>query len=207
MKQNLMKIPLFAQMEYVLERKKYFKLMGAFDLLSTLFEVEQFKTKETIFRAGDPGDKLYVVCEGCVRISSCDTPNGKELTLNLLTKDKVFGEIALLKETTRTATANAFESSILLSITREKFASLLEVFPRFEEIMLPILEERTGNTLKLLPPFDKLDKKRRNMVGQMSQFTSFMTGMTVVKENDRCDGLFLLVEGAVKVRSWCMRNE
>jgi CRP-like cAMP-binding protein len=199
MKQNLMKIPLFAQMEHMLERKKYFKLMGAFDLLSTLFEVEQFKKKEAIFKAGDPGDKFYVVCEGCVRISSSDTPNGKELTLNLLTKDKVFGEIALLKETTRTATASAFEPTILLSITREKFESLLEVFPRFEEIMLPVLEERTGNTLKLLPPFDKLDKKRRNMVGQMSQFTSYMTGMTVVKENDKYNGLFLLVEGTVKV--------
>ena len=65
--------------------------------------------------------------------------------------------------------------------------------------MLPVLEERTGNTLKLLPPFDKLDKKRRNMVGQMSQFTSYMTGMTVVKENDKYNGLFLLVEGTVKV--------
>ena len=69
MKQNLMKIPLFAQMELLLERKKYFKLLGAFDLLSTLFEVEQFKKKDIIFKAGDNGEKLYVLCEGCVKIT------------------------------------------------------------------------------------------------------------------------------------------
>jgi len=117
----------------------------------------------------------------------------------MLTKNEVFGEIALLEETTRTATASAFESVILLSITREKFASLLEVFPKFEEVMAPLLKERTGNTLKLIPFFKKVDKKRRSLIGQMSRFTSFLTGMTVLKEKDRYDGLYIIVEGTVKV--------
>ena len=105
MKQNLMKIPIFAQMEMVLESKKYFKVLGAFDLLSTLFEVETFAAKETLFTAGEPGEKFYVVCEGCIRISSKDVKEGKDVTLSMCTKDNVFGEIALLEETTRTATA------------------------------------------------------------------------------------------------------
>ena len=63
LKQNLLAIPIFAQMKETLEQKKYFKLLGAFDLLSTLFELESVKAKELIFNEGDAGDKFYVVCE------------------------------------------------------------------------------------------------------------------------------------------------
>ena len=201
MKQNLVKIPLFAQMEILLEEKKYFKLLGAFDLLSTLFDLETFQKKDVLFHAGDVGEKLYVVCEGCVRISSTDTPDGKELTLNMLTKNEVFGEIALLEETTRTAKASAFENSMVLSITREKFSSLLEVFPVFEEIIQPLLTERTANTLKLVPLFSKLDKSVRNLVGHLCRFTSFFSGMTIFEEGSISEGFFILIEGTVSVTS------
>ena len=175
--------------------------MPAFDLLSTLFEVETYKAKDLIFCAGDQGEKFYVVCEGCVKITSKDVKEGKETTLSMLTKDTVFGEIALLEETTRTATALAFEPCLLLSTTREKFNSLLDVFPKFGEIMKPLLADRTSNTLKHVSFFKNLSKESRTQVGHMTQFTSYLTGMTVVKEGDRDDGLYILVEGTIRVTS------
>ncbi|GMH54148.1 hypothetical protein TrST_g5767 [Triparma strigata] len=201
MKQNLMKIPIFAQMEMVLESKKYFKVLGAFDLLSTLFEVETFAAKETLFTAGEPGEKFYVVCEGCIRISSKDVKEGKDVTLSMCTKDNVFGEIALLEETTRTATAISFEPTITLSITREKFASLLEVFPEFSEVITPLLKQRTSNTLRHVPFFSSLGIEKVSLIGQMVQFTSYLRGMKIVKEGDRDDGIYILIEGSIRVLS------
>jgi len=164
-----MKIPMFAQMEKILEQKKMFKVMGVFDLLSTLFEMESFEMKEVLFKAGEVGDKLFVVVEGCIKINSKDVANGKEVTIAMLTKNQVFGEIALLEETTRTATAIAFEPSLVLSINQEKFASLTQVFPEFYDVMEPLLRDRTSNTLKTVPLFADLKKEQRDLISEMLQ--------------------------------------
>jgi CRP-like cAMP-binding protein len=197
LKNNILKIPFFAQMENILQSKKYFKVLGVFDLLSTLFDMETFKAKELIFKEGDIGEKFFVVCEGCVRIS-CKDPSQKEITLNMLTKNEVFGEIALLGETTRTATARAFESTLALSITRDRFESLFRVFPNFEEIMRPLLEIRTANTIKAVPFFSNLSKEKREMIGQLFSFCSFPAGMTIVNEGDDSTGIYMSLEGKVQ---------
>jgi len=198
LKQNLLAIPIFAQMKSILEEKKYFKLLGAFDLLSTIFELESVDAKEIIFSEGDPGDKFYVVCEGCVRISSKGGAE-KDLTLSMLTKNDVFGEISLLEDTTRTATARAFESSLLLSITGERFRSLFNVFPFLEGIMSPLLRDRTANSLKQISFFNELEEEKRKLVGQMLTFNSYPAGMEIVKEGDLDNGLYFLMEGEIMI--------
>ena len=50
LKQNLLAIPFFARLKKLLETKKTFKMLGAFDLLSTLFEMESLNDKETLFK-------------------------------------------------------------------------------------------------------------------------------------------------------------
>ena len=119
----------------------------------------------------------------------------------MLTKNDVFGEISLLEDTTRTATARAFEPSLILSITGERFRSLFGVFPNFEEIMSPLLRDRTANSLKQIPFFNDLDKKKRELVGEMLTFNSFPAGMTILKEGDLDNGLYFIMEGEIKVSS------
>ena len=169
LKQNLLAIPFFAQLQQQLEKKKMFKVLGAFDLLSTLFEVDAVDAKTTIFKAGDIGDKLYIICEGCVRISSEDS-DGNNFMLAMLTKNDVFGEIALLEHTNRTATARAFEPSLLLTITKKKFDKLYDVFPEFCDTMKPLLAHRTANTLKNVDIFCKLEIEKRELLGGLMEF-------------------------------------
>ena len=196
LKQNLLTIPFFAQLRDRLEQKKIFKVLGAFDLLSTLFEVEAVDNKSVIFNVGDVATKFYVICEGCVRISTVRADT--DFMLNMLKKNDVFGEIALLEGTTRTATARAFEPSLLLSITKAKFQKLLQVFPALRDVMEPLLRIRTANTLKKVVGFKNLTADKKEIIGGMMTFRNFNAGEVMCREGALGGGLFVLITGRVQ---------
>ncbi|GMH54872.1 hypothetical protein TL16_g01772 [Triparma laevis f. inornata] len=196
LKQNLLAIPFFAQLKKILENKKTFKVLGAFDLLSTLFELENLGNKQTLFKEGDSADKFYVICEGCIRIS-CHDADGNDFMLGMLKKNDVFGEIGLIEHTKRTATARSFEPSLLLSITKEKFDKLFEVFPEFRAVMEPVLAHRTAVTLKRFAVFDKLSKDKLELLGGLMTFVDFEPGETIQKEGAFDASLYIVVSGTV----------
>src|SRR3954463_1776705 len=84
--------------------------------------------EEVLFLKGDPGDALYAVRRGQIRIAT-GTRSGKRLTLNLLGPGDVFGEVALLDGRPRTADAVAVEQTELFMVWRRDFLDLLEGRP------------------------------------------------------------------------------
>jgi CRP-like cAMP-binding protein len=77
-----------------------------------------------IFQYGDPGDKLFIILEGKVRISREVAGMGEE-ALAVLGPGQVFGEMALLDEFPRSADARAHERCRLVVITKDAFEDLL----------------------------------------------------------------------------------
>ena len=59
-RQNLETIPFFHFVQKRMKAKE-FNFFGALDLLGSLFVYEGFKSREVIFKEGDPGDKFYIV--------------------------------------------------------------------------------------------------------------------------------------------------
>ena len=96
---------------------------------------------ETLFLKGDPGDALYAVRQGQIRIGT-GTGAGKRLTLNVLGPGDVFGEIALLDGKSRTADAVASEPTVLFMILRRDFLSFLERTPAVSIRLVELLCER-----------------------------------------------------------------
>src|SRR6185295_8781079 len=88
----------------------------------TTEEVHALGTR--IFQFGDPGDKLFIILEGKVRISREVSGMGEE-ALAVLGPGEVFGEMALLDESTRSADARAHERCRLLVISKDAFDDLL----------------------------------------------------------------------------------
>ncbi|HEX2555638.1 MAG TPA: Crp/Fnr family transcriptional regulator [Microvirga sp.] len=84
--------------------------------------------EEMLFQKGDPGDALYAVRRGQIRIAT-GTEAGRRLTLNLLGSGDVFGEVALLDGCPRTADAVAVEPTELFMVRRRDFLDLLERQP------------------------------------------------------------------------------
>lgn len=79
---------------------------------------------EVLFDEGEPGDCFYVVSEGSVEIVK-GTQGGGEEKLAVRRAGEAFGEMALLNDAPRSATARAVEHSQLLTLSRDDFQKLL----------------------------------------------------------------------------------
>ena len=98
----------------------------ALALIAQVTAEESHALGTRIFQYGDIGDKLFVILEGKVRISREVSGMGEE-ALAVLGQGEVFGEMALLDESTRSADARAHERCRLLVISKDAFDDLLFV--------------------------------------------------------------------------------
>jgi len=98
------------------------------NLLSSLSREKRFRPGEEIFREGDPGDAMYVVLEGKVRISKQIQGVGEE-ALGILERGDYFGEMALIDRQPRSADAKAHDGqgAVVLSIPKEVVDNLLDI--------------------------------------------------------------------------------
>jgi CRP-like cAMP-binding protein len=113
----------------------------ALDAVAALCVTKSFAAGETLFLKGDPGDALYAVRRGQIRIAT-GTDDGRRLTLNLLGSGDVFGEVALLDGRSRTADAVAAEATELFMVRRRDFLDLLERQPAVAIRLIEFLCER-----------------------------------------------------------------
>ena len=87
---------------------------------------EQYRSSAMIFSEGEPGDKFYLVIEGAVRISRIVPGMGEE-ALAVLRPGNYFGEMSLIDDAPRSATAMCHEKCRLFVVNRRDLEDLLFV--------------------------------------------------------------------------------
>jgi zinc transporter ZupT len=133
--------------EYALERKQdetkeLIGLLSKCDLLRHLpaegidellpsVHTRYFGPGETVFRAGDPGDALYIVARGKVEVlaESPGSGPGAGKPIAELHAGHAFGEMALLSGGARTATVRSVVETDLLEISRKDFEQRIRSDP------------------------------------------------------------------------------
>jgi CRP-like cAMP-binding protein len=110
----------------------------ALDELGNFSTVVRLEQHQDVFNKGEPGDCLYGILSGRVRIYST-SPEGSEIILNVMETGELFGEIAILDGRPRTASAAAMERSDLLRIHRDHFLPYLKANPDLILGMLSLL--------------------------------------------------------------------
>ncbi|MBW2472892.1 MAG: Crp/Fnr family transcriptional regulator [Deltaproteobacteria bacterium] len=127
----------------VLEHNFTFRYLppDSISALATLAHRRTFEKNVLVFSQGDPGDALYGIASGRVRIFTSDD-DGHEVFLNVLGPGDTFGEIALLDGQPRTAGAMTVERSTLVVIPRENFLTYLEHDSKLALHMMRLLCER-----------------------------------------------------------------
>jgi CRP/FNR family transcriptional regulator, cyclic AMP receptor protein len=114
--------------------------MVTLDLFRNADDTRPYKAGEAIFRAGDPGDNMYVVVEGEVRISA----NGREL--EVLGSGGVFGEMALIDNMPRSADAVAATNCRVVPVDEKRFKFLVQQTPFFSLQILRVMADRLRRT-------------------------------------------------------------
>jgi len=84
----------------------------------------RFRRGEVIFHLGDPGDALFVIVDGEVKIS-LPSETGDEAILTTLRSGDVFGELALLDGAPRSASATALSATETVVLPRDRFRELI----------------------------------------------------------------------------------
>lgn len=117
--------------------------------IGRLLRERRLTENEPLMRQGDPGDAMYIVTGGKIRLSTTD-PNGNEKVLTYFTDGQFFGETALLTGAPRSASATAETESRVLVLQKEDFDSLMGSNAQIMREMLKVLSQRTVQTNQAL---------------------------------------------------------
>ena len=146
----------------ILERNSLFRDLSAAALerIAALSSKRTYKSEAVIFMRGDPGDALYGVVSGRVRVSA-QTANGKEVILNVMKPGDVFGEIALLDGQPRTASATSVAATQLMVIQRADFLALIKREPQLAIHLIELLCGRVRWTSEQMEDTSLLNVSQR----------------------------------------------
>jgi CRP-like cAMP-binding protein len=91
--------------------------------LAELITVKRCDAGEVLFKEGDPGDCLFLIALGSIKISKKGR-GGRQETLTYLPQGDFFGEMALVDSGRRSAQASAQRASVLGCVDRQAWALL-----------------------------------------------------------------------------------
>jgi len=113
-----------------------------------------FEPGEIIFRKNDAGDTMYLILEGEIEISE-ESEKDKYLLAHLYEGD-FFGEMAILTDQPRAASASAIKRTLLLPIRRDEFLDRVKAEPDLALYILQVLIMR----LRMMLSFIKTPEKK-----------------------------------------------
>ena len=167
----------------------------ALDQLCRYAKHTTVKRGATIAAKGDPGNNLFAVISGTVKISS-SSPDGRNAILNLIGPGEIFGEIAVLDGAPRSADATANTNCELYIIDRRDFLPFVKSQPalamkfiellctrlrrtsdQVEQVILQDLPGRLASALLRLSDKHKQEPQGRT-ISITQQEISEMVGMT-----------------------------
>lgn len=125
-------------------------------LLAQQAQVRRLKRRDTLFHQGDPGDALFVIRAGLIKVYT-DTVDGREKVLRLMGPGDVLGELGLFDGAARSATALAVQASVLLRFPREAVVAALLAEPEAALRLCGLMAQRVRTLTEELEDAAYLD--------------------------------------------------
>lgn len=111
------------------------------DSLIAVATRRKFSKDSVIFFEHDPGDSLFMILSGRVKVTIL-SDDGREIILSVLGDKDFFGEMSLLDNEPRSATAIAMEDTEVVILHQKEFLSIVERRPRILVLLLAVLSSR-----------------------------------------------------------------
>ena len=122
---------------------------------------------DILFREGEHGDVMYVIREGSVRIRK-DSHDG-EKTLAVLGPGEFFGEMSILNDKPRSATAEVVEDAKLLVLNPRTFEQMVKGNAEIAVRLIKKLSQRLDSANELIEVLLHRDAKARVILGLARQ--------------------------------------
>lgn len=149
---------------------------------------------ETLFRQGDPGDSIFVVTSGAVRIAR----DGKVLAE--LGEGQFFGEAAFFSHEPRNADVSAVGPAELLEIRREDLEPLMARYAGVRNALGAFYRRRIlDGVLAATPLFGGLPEADRKRLADRFELVRVEAGQALVREGQTDRSLYLVKRGRFRV--------
>jgi CRP-like cAMP-binding protein len=99
-----------------------------------------FPKDSMLFAEGEPGEELFIIQKGSVKIEKIVDNN--EVLLAVLKTGDIFGEMALLEAKPRVASAVAYEDCMVLAVNHSNFVNMISTQPQMIARLTTLLSER-----------------------------------------------------------------
>lgn len=134
----------------VLERVTLFSSLSLFALqrLAATMDTRFVQNDSIIFVKGDIADTLYIIQSGKVLIYQPNSSNNVGEKIAVLIENDFFGEMGLVGQKPRNASAKTLEDSILFVLTKDDFYSLLNEHADVASEIMETYMQRTKNNQK-----------------------------------------------------------
>jgi len=123
-------------------------------LIAYTAEVVQFEPGEVIVRHGDPADAVYIIVEGEASVW-LTSDEGREIQLNTMGANSIFGETGVLCQGRRTATVRAKDRVVTFKISAKLFLDLVRQSPEIGMQVMTVLAQRLERVTARLQQSDR----------------------------------------------------
>jgi CRP/FNR family cyclic AMP-dependent transcriptional regulator len=96
------------------------------DALAAALRIRRFRKGETVFHQGDPGDALFIMASGSVKVVLPSDEGAEPAIVAILGAGEFFGELAILDGAPHSATIVAIEPTETLVLHRDAFLALID---------------------------------------------------------------------------------
>jgi CRP-like cAMP-binding protein len=117
-------------------------------LLDSMVPVE-LSRGDVLFREGEPGDRLYVIAQGKIKLGRRSS-DGRENLLSILGPGEMFGELSLFDPGPRTATASSVSDSVVYELRHQALVAWVNAHPKVATHLLGALARRLRRTNETL---------------------------------------------------------
>lgn len=126
-----------------LECSKLFGELSSEDIQNLKLTVREigFPAKSVVFHEGDPGEGVYVIKSGGVQVFT-RVGDGEEMVFARFSEGDFFGEMAIVENAPRSATATTTEDSVLYFIPRDTILNLIGKSPKFALTLVKVISNR-----------------------------------------------------------------
>ena len=137
------------QISEVLKRVPFFQTLGrdGIDFIVERLKFKPFDGNALICKSGDPGDKMWIIISGQVKVVVTGEDGEENHIANLASGD-YFGEMSLLTGEPRSASVLTTEPSEMFILNKSDFDVIIERFPSITLSMGKIMSQRLRETLQ-----------------------------------------------------------